>query len=132
MLRNGGRIVQVLTSDTNPRPSKVNYPKWYNKYPMRFVEDVPTPPGEEVAGGEIVVLEYDITDKMGYGFGSVKQVADNFGFLGQALKDKMSPKHNELGLIAKAADGRELGRYAFSLWPIGNDEFEDPTSDMRQ
>ncbi len=58
MLRNGGRIVQVLASETNPKPSKNHYPKWYNKYPLRFVEDIAVPPGEEVAGGEIVILEY--------------------------------------------------------------------------
>merc|ERR1719160_2421853 len=132
MLRNGGRIVQVLSSETNPRPSKELYPKWYNKYPLRFVEEVAVPPGEEVAGAEVVILEYDITNKMGLGWEGQKQLAKTFGLLGQAITDKVSPKHNELGIIAKAADGHELGRYALSLWPIGNDEISDLTKDQRQ
>merc|ERR1719316_1382066 len=37
-------------------------------------------------------------------------------------KMKIWPKHNELGLIAKDTNGKELGRYLFSFWPIGNDE----------
>jgi len=132
MLRNGGRVVQILTSESNPRPVDWNYPAWYSKYPMRFVEDVPVPPGGEVAGGELVVLEYDITDKMGYGSDSLKTMAKGFGAMGSMMMNKFSPKHNELGLIAKDKTGKELGRFVFSLWPIGNDEIVDLNKDMRQ
>jgi hypothetical protein len=48
------------------------------------------------------------------------------------MMNKFSPKHNELGLIAKDKTGKELGRYVFSLWPIGNDEIEDLSKDLRQ
>lgn len=132
MLRNGGRVVQVLSSEKNTRPEKWNYPKWYAKYPMRFVEDVPTPPGGEIAGGELVILEYDISDKMGLGGDKLKEVSKNLGSLGDVMMSKLSPKHNELGLIAKDKTGKELGRYVFSLWPIGNDESVDLKRDLRQ
>merc|ERR1719265_1661799 len=46
--------------------------------------------------------------------------------------DKFSPKHNELGLIAKDKRGKELGRFVFSLWPVGNDEITDLNKDLRQ
>jgi len=132
MLRNGGRVVQILNHEKTGKPAEWNYPKWYAKYPLRFVEEVPTPPGNEVAGGELVVLEYDITDKMGYGSETMKNNAKAFGALGSAYMDKFSPKHNELGLIAKDKTGKEVGRYVFSLWPIGNDELVDINKELRQ
>merc|ERR1719316_2143345 len=110
MLKDGGRIVQILNSGTNPKPVQWNYPNWYEKYPMRFVEEVPTPPGPEVAGGELVILEYDITDKMGLGSDNLKLAASAFGSVGSFLFNKYSPKHNELGLIAKDSSGKEVGR----------------------
>jgi hypothetical protein len=132
MLRNGGRIVQILDSENTPKPAEWNYPKWYKKYPMRFVQEIPTPPGPEVAGGELVILEYDITDKMGLGSDNLQKAANALGSLGSFMMNKFSPKHNELGLIAKDKSGKELGRYVFSLWPIGNDEIEDLSKDLRQ
>jgi len=132
MLKNGGRVVQVLTHESTGKPAEWNYPKWYSKYPMRFVEEIPTPPGNEIAGGELVVLEYDITDKMGLGSDNLKNAAKSFGALGSMMMEHFSPKHNELGLIAKDKSGNEVGRYVFSLWPIGNDEVDDLSKDLRQ
>jgi len=132
MLRSGGRVVQILTDKSTPRPAAWNYPTWYSKYPMRFVEDIPIPPGGEVAGAELVVLEYDISDKMGHGMQELKDQSEQYGAAGKAWMEALSPKHNELGLIAKDKSGNEVGRFVFSLWPIGNDEVKDLNRDMRQ
>jgi len=129
MLRNGNRVTQILASEKNPRPSADVYPKWYNKNSLRFVEVPPVPPGEEVAGGELVVLEYDDVNAEQM---PVKQAAMRHGLMGLSVgADRVKTKQNQLGLIAKAADGKELGRYALSLWPIGNDEIVDK-DDHRQ
>jgi len=132
MLKNGGRVVQVLTHESSGKPAEWNYPRWYAKYPMRFVEDIPVPPGKDVAGGELVVLEYDITQKMGLGSQDLMDKAKSMGALGSFMMDHFSPKHNELGLIAKDKTGNEVGRYVFSLWPIGNDEMVDLNRQLRQ
>merc|ERR1719299_255712 len=69
---------------------------------------------------------------MGLGGDKLKNAAKNLGSLGDSMMSKFSPKHNELGLIAKDKTGKELGRYVFSLWPIGNDEIDDLSKDLRQ
>jgi len=86
----GKNVLQILTSEKNAKPSASMYPKWYDSHSLRFVNKIPTH-GEELAGGQLFVLE--------------------------AENDDADP---DLGMIATDKAGKELGRYIISFWGVGD------------
>ena len=54
-------LSQVLTSETNPRPSMDLYKTWYDQKNLRFVEEIAVPPGE-VKDGELVLRDPPATN----------------------------------------------------------------------